>query len=206
MNSKQLRFKIKSAHKSGAKAHLVPAGLVFGGALNYRKKKRPFRRGKAVHLIFRSKLLSGSRSLLKANRQKWVKDLIHDKAFKYRSKLYQFSVNSNHLHLLVSFSDEHAQKNFLREVAGILALRIKKTFKIPSNVRVWDGRPFSRIIKTKAFPIIYRYIERNTKEASGLWAYQERPLSYLEKAIGKFEKKSRLPILTTRFLSTNSSA
>lgn len=192
MNSKQLKFKMKSPHKSGTKAHLVETGLVFGGALNYRKMKRPFRRNKATHLIFRSRLLSGSRSLLKANRRQWVKDLFQEKAKKYHSKIYQFSVNSNHLHLLIAFTDEISQANFLRDVSGTLALKIKKTFRIPAHIKVWDARPFSRIVNAKAFPVISRYIERNTKEASGLWGYKERPLSYLEKVLGKFNVRKSL--------------
>lgn len=185
MKEKQLKFKMKSTHKSGTKANLVEEGWVYGGALNYRKKKRPFRKNKAVHLILRSHLLSGSRSLLKANRKEWVENLIRAKTRKYQSKLYQFSVNSNHLHLLVSFANEKAQGDFLRDLAGTLALKIKKVFKVSKNVRIWDGRPFSRVVKSKSFPMISRYIKKNTKEASGLWPYEPRPVSYIEKCLNK---------------------
>lgn len=189
MKLKQLKLKIQNPHKSGTKAHLVETALVFGGALQYRKKKRPFRRNRATHLIFRSQLLSGSRSLLRANRQEWVKELLKKKAKKYHSRLYQFSVNSNHLHLLISFIDEDSQRDFLRDVAGSLALKIKKTFKIPQNIKVWDGRPFSRIIKPSAFPQIAQYIKKNIKEASGLWPYRARPISYIEKTLRRMEDR-----------------
>lgn len=187
MKPRQLKLNLGSNHKPGTKAHLVESGLVCGGALNYRKKKRPFRKGKAVHLIFRSQILSGNRSLLKSNRKRWVEELLGKKAKKYCSKLYQFSVNSNHLHLLVSFPSEFHQRDFLRDVAGTLALKIKKAFKISKEVKIWDGRPFSRVIKTKAFPFIQKYIEKNIKEASGLWPYEKRPVSSLQRILARWD-------------------
>jgi REP element-mobilizing transposase RayT len=159
----------------------------FGGAIKHRKYKRPFNSKKAVHVIFRSRLLSGTRSLLRSNRKKWTEKLIKNKTHHHQIKLYSFSVNSNHIHMLLKFPNPEAQRAFLRDFAGSLALKIKKTFQISKSVRVWDERPFTKLVR--AFSVIKNYIEKNRNEAIGLWPYQKRPISYLSIVLNKLEHK-----------------
>lgn len=188
MKNKQLSFSIKEkgpGKRSGTKARLILKSQVYGGSIQHRKYQRPYSKTQAAHVILRSRLLSGSRSLLKANRSKWTEELIRNKARKYQAKLYTFSVNSNHLHLLMKFPSQESQSFFLRDLAGSLALKIKKTFKIARSIKVWDARPFSSIVRS--YPKIKAYIEKNKNEATGLWPYQKRPISYLEKALKKIE-------------------
>ena len=192
MKTPQTAFNFKKA-RPGIKAYLVETKQVYGGALNYRKKKRPFHKNRAVHLILRSRLLSGSRSLTKSNRSSWVQELLKTKAKKYQAKLYKFSVNSNHIHILIRFLSPESQSQFLRDVAGSLALKIKRAFKIPQAIRVWDQRPFTSLVKSKSFRFIQKYIERNHHEATGRWAYTPRPISELVKTLERLEKRFRDP-------------
>ncbi len=204
--SKALATNILNQHKTGTKAHLIRDQLVYGGALQHRKFARPFLKNRCTHVILRSRLLSGSRSLLKSNRKEWVQNLIQKKAKKYNSKLYQFSINSNHLHLLIKFTSDKAQADFLRDLAGSLALKIKRTFKIAKTIRIWDERPFSSVVKTKTFKIINNYILKNKNEAAGLWPYQKRPVSNILKVLAKLNGTKSLKIspaetsLTEKFL------
>jgi REP element-mobilizing transposase RayT len=191
---KQLGLFDEKPFRSGTKARVIQQGLGYGGAINYRKVKRPFSSKSCTHLILRSRLLQGARSLLKSNRQKWVADLLHKKAKKYQAKLYSFSINSNHLHLLMKFPTPELQAHFLRDLAGSLAIKIKKTFQLSETVRVWDGRPFSRLVKPKAFPSLAQYIQKNSNEASGLWAYSKRPMSALIRALTKFSINASPPL------------
>jgi len=190
MKNQQTSFNFKKP-RTGTKAYLVERKLVYGGALNYRKKKRPFRKNCAVHLILRSRLLSGSRSLTKSNRSLWVQQLLEARAKKYQAKLYKVSVNSNHIHVLIRFLSPTSQSQFLRDVTGSLALKIKRSFKIPQEVRVWDARPFTSIVKNKAFGFIQKYIEKNQHEATGRWVYTPRPPSELVKTLDRLEKRFR---------------
>ncbi len=173
-------------HRTGTKAHMIEQQGVYGGALNYRKKKRPFRKNKAVHLILRSGQLTGSRSLLKNGRQKKIGKLLQDKAKQHGAKLYKYSVNSNHIHALIRFATRDLQTAFLRDLSGTMAKRIKRAFNIKE---LWDARPFTRIVRSKSFKAIESYIEKNQKEADGTWAYRPRPLSELEKFLNKFEAR-----------------
>jgi len=132
-----------------------------------------------------------SRSLTKSNRSLWVQQLLQVRAKKYQAKLYKVSVNSNHIHVLIRFLSPTSQSQFLRDVTGSLALKIKRSFKIPQEVRVWDARPFTSIVKNKAFGFIQKYIERNQHEATGRWVYTPRPPSELVKTLDRLEKRFR---------------
>jgi REP element-mobilizing transposase RayT len=191
--SKQLSFSSNEfkefgpGKRPGTKAHLIFKLGAFGGAIRHRKYRRPFDAKKAVHVIFRSRLLSGTRSLLRSNRRKWTEELIKSKAHHHQVKLYNYSVNSNHIHMLIRFPSSHAQRAFLRDFSGSLALKIKKSFQISKSIRVWDERPFTKIVR--AFKVIKSYIEKNKNEALGLWPYQKRSISYFSKVLEKFELK-----------------
>jgi REP element-mobilizing transposase RayT len=180
----------RNGRRPGTKAHLIFKLGAFGGSIKHRKFKRPFNPKKAVHVIFRSRLLSGTRSLLRANRKSWTESLIKNKTQQHQVKLYHFSVNSNHIHLLLRFPTVEAQRSFLRDFSGSLALKIKKSFQISKNIRVWDERPFTKIVS--AFKVIKDYIEKNKNEAVGLWPYQKRPISYLSRVLEKIENNMNL--------------
>jgi REP element-mobilizing transposase RayT len=187
----QTSFFDEKPHRAGTKARLIQRGLGFGGEIRYRKKKRPFSLTKPTHIVLHSSLLSGSRSLLKSNRKAWVDNLIQEKAAKYEAKLYKFSVNSNHLHLLLKFTSEIQQANFLRDLAGSMAHKIKRAFKLPKEVKVWSERPFSKVLTKGAYPWVVKYIERNQHETTGFWESKPRPISELIRALEKFTFKSR---------------
>ena len=187
---RQLELIQRKRYRNGTLANLVDRGLGYGGAMKYRKMKRPFNSKKAAHIVLRSRLLCGARSLLKSNRKAWVESLIRAKATAHQASLYKISVNSNHLHLLMKFRTAKDQACFLRDLTGTLALKIKKTFKIAKNIKVWDARPFSRLISPRSYPSILRYIEKNRNEAAGIWAYTPRPLSALVKTLEKFGERS----------------
>ncbi len=185
-NAQQLKFKIKGpGSRTGTKANLILKKGVYGGQVEHRKFARPFSATKAVHIIFRSRLLSGARSLLRANRKEWTEEILKQKTRHYGAKLYSFSVNSNHIHLLMKFPTPQSQSRFLRDATGSLALKIKTTFKISKNTKVWDARPFSSLVK--CFPRIKAYIEKNKNEATGLWPYKKRTISYLSQVLGKID-------------------
>ncbi len=179
----QLELLQKREHRPNTKADLIARGLGYGGELRYRKVKRPFHAKRALHVIFRSRLLSGSRSLLRSNHKPVAEKLLLAKARRYHAKLYKFSVDSNHLHLLIQFRNREMQARFMRDLAGHLALLLKKKFHIQKEQSIWDDRPFSRLVKPGSFSSMIQYIVKNQNEASGLWAYKKRPISALAKTL-----------------------
>lgn len=181
---RQLSLPLKQV-RPGTKAYLVEKKLVYGGALNYRKKKRPFRKNRAVHLVLRSRLLGGSRALSRQRRQSVVEKLLFKKSKKYGAKIYRHSINSNHIHILIRFGSSLAQANFLRDFSGTLALWIRRQFHLKK--KVWDARPYSSVVRSNAFLKIAAYIERNRKESSGAWAYESRPVSVIERILKRIE-------------------
>jgi REP element-mobilizing transposase RayT len=190
--SKKARRQVRRQARKGTKLSIIERGLGFGGEIRYRKGRRPFSPKLCTHIILRSSLLAGARSLLRSNHRMWTENLLAEKVLKYQARLYSFSINSNHLHLLIKFANANLQAQFLKDFAGTLALKIKRAFRISKDQRVWDDRPFSRLIKPGSFPAIRRYIEKNDQEATGLKAYTPRPLSELVKALTKWaEKKAR---------------
>jgi REP element-mobilizing transposase RayT len=173
---KQLSFSSKESgpgRRPGTKAHLIFKLGAFGGAIKHRKFKRPFEAKKAVHVIFRSRLLSGSRSLLRSNRKKWTEQLVKIKTQRHHVKLYHFSVNSNHIHMLLRFPTIEAQRAFLRDFSGSMALKIKQTFQISKSIRVWDERPFTKIVH--AFKVIKKYIDKNRIKHSAFGPIKNDP-------------------------------
>lgn len=188
----QLQLPIKQV-RPGTKAYLVEKKLVFGGALNYRKKKRPFRKNRAVHVIFRSQSLGGTRTLNRQTRKSFIESLLRKKSFRYGARLFRFSINSNHIHVLIRFGSRRAQANFLRDFAGSLALWIRRQFLLKK--KIWDARPFTSVVGAKAFLKIVAYIEKNRKESSGAWAYERRPVSAMERILARIEGTSTLGAL-----------
>lgn len=179
--------------RPGTKAFLIHKMGSYGGAIEHRKFKRPFNSKKAVHIVFRSHLLSGNRSLLRSNRHLWTATLLKAKAKKYQAKLYNWSISSNHIHILVRFNSEKNQSCFLRDFGGTVALKIKKVFQISQSLKVWDGRPFTTLVRH--FPRIQKYITQNKNEALGFWPYKARPTSYLLKVICKITGLHLTPII-----------
>ena len=126
---KQLKLLQKKKRRKNTKIAIIERNLGYGGAINYRKVPRPFCAA-TTHIVLRSRLLEGNRSLLKSNRKEWVEKLLKAKAKKHFASLYKYSVNSNHIHMLIQFKNRQLQSAFLKDLAGTLARKIKMAFKI----------------------------------------------------------------------------
>jgi len=148
----------------------------FGGELlrGKRKSRRPFAKKKAMHITFRRSWHYGNVSLVR--QRKRIEEVIGGMARKHRVRLYELSVNSNHLHLLLGCVLRCSFQNFLRE-CSIRVVRVMTGAMKGSKLRkrFWESRPWSRIVEWgRAFSVAKDYVFRNRLEADGVIPYNRR--------------------------------
>ena len=144
---------------------LPKSKLTHGGELAHKKRKteRPLKMNKPIHIVLRAK-----RSGLKTKERK-IEGIIKKYADKFNIKIYQKSINSNHIHIIISAHKRVNFQNFLRSITGLIA-RIMKTGKL------WLNLAFTRVASWgKEYKILAKYVIQNQKEALGLISYQPRP-------------------------------
>ena len=136
----------------------------FGGELNHKKRKsrRPLDPKKPLHIVLRANcdepIFLHQDPLINKVMLKW--------ANRFAIKIYESSVNANHLHLLIGFKHRKLYQCFISALAGQIAqlLRMK-----------WEFRPFTRIIEWgRDFKNACSYVIKNQKEAWGMITYEPR--------------------------------
>ncbi len=191
----------KNSSKQGSFFNLL--NFSHGGEL--RKKKngrgpRPISAKEPMHVVFKVAPFQLHNKSLRAPKSfKLIREIIEKYAFHFSVKIEQFSVQNDHIHLLIRTSRRKHYHHFFRVVPGQIAQRFEKagllngaqgneklTAKVNLNQRVtdtpklWKYRPFSRVVKGwKSYKIIRNYIQLNEKEALGVIKYQKGRLSGL---------------------------
>ncbi len=154
----------------------------FGGSLlkGNPKEARPIVTRRAMHLVLRSRLATGSRSFLLNARG--VENLIRKQATRFGVVVYDLANVGNHIHLIVKVQERKDLGRFLRSVTGLLArktLRAERgspwrtvskptaeTSHTSKRRPFWDTRPFSRVIDGDFFQM-KQYLLMNRLEAEG---------------------------------------
>lgn len=161
-------------------------------ALSKRRSRRPINIKNPVHLVLRSDLAKGPRSLLK-NKTRVLRTL---KKFSWRFRIlvYEKAICGNHIHLVVKARSRRDLQNFFRVFAGQVAQEILRDFPLQKHeekafVGIRGGTPmhlknqrtfwslllYSRIVGWgRDFRGVVAYVIQNTKEALGLVAYKKR--------------------------------
>jgi REP element-mobilizing transposase RayT len=135
----------------------------FGGELlkGKRKSERPLSIKSPIHLIMRGR--SARSFLCDANE---ITRIINQVAFDCGVKIYDSTINSNHIHLVIKLKCRSSYKKLIRIIAGILALK----FKIK-----WLLRPYTRIANWgRDFKALRDYLFQNHREALGVMEYRPR--------------------------------
>ena len=136
---------------------------------------RPLSTRDPLHLVF--KVRPGE--LKKGLRNPATHTLVHRLLKKYSKRFYvkveQFSVNSDHIHLLVRCSKRSFFHSFFRVFAGQIAQHATHTFRVKREGKsFWKARPWSRVIKGyKAYVLVRAYVKLNALEASGKVPYRK---------------------------------
>ena len=95
----------------------------YGGtaSIGKRKSRRPLDPSKALHVVMRSNNAKGGRSLRR--HQAFVKGQLQKLAMRWQIRVYRFSNNGNHLHLLVRGRHRDDIISFLRTFSATIAMR-----------------------------------------------------------------------------------
>jgi len=144
----------------------------FGGSLlkGKRKSRRPFSKDKPMHFTFRT-----SHYRLTSKRVQ-IGRLIVKLGEKHGVRIYERSVNSNHLHILTQTPIKKCLQNFLRELSIKIVSLVAGARKGKNLLcSFWDSRPWSRIVEWgKAYQIVKNYIFRNRLETEALIPYNRK--------------------------------
>ena len=153
--------------------------LRYGGdlLLGKRKTARPISTKYAMHTTLRSDEAKGRLSFLLPKNSRLIRHLVATLPTQYGVRVYELSINGNHLHLLTRAMSRKGFKSFLRVLAGMIAMKLTGAKKGNGLLkRFWASRPWSRIVAGwgRAFTIVRSYVLQNQREAHGIIAYAPR--------------------------------
>ncbi len=162
-----------------------------GGTLSLgkRRKQRPLSLKTPLHLVLKSDFAYDSRSLLR--HRPLIEKIITKFKRRFRIRVYETAIVSNHIHLVVKGRYRRDLQNFFRVVAGHIAQEILRQFPIlpreraraggaPDKTRekenkFWQTRIYSRIVSWgREYLRVKRYVIQNALEALGLIPYKTR--------------------------------
>ena len=133
-----------------------------------RKIARPLDPKRTIHLILKSSQSRGERSLLQPRYAKRIQILIEQVAAHYGIKIYGYANVGNHLHLLVKTKTRLEFQNFLRVIAGKIAILVTQAKKGQKKGKFWDGLSFTRVVHWgNDFKRLTNYFIKNQIESFG---------------------------------------
>lgn len=153
-------------------------------ALKKGKVRRPLDTKKAIHLVLRSDLAKGKRSLLR--NKAMVLRILAIFAKRFNIRVYEVAVCGNHLHCLVKGRYRPQLQNFFRVFAGQVAQEILRLFPLQKNEEkafrggthpkseksFWSYLAYTRLVRWGVdFRNVKAYVFRNTLEALRLIPY-----------------------------------
>jgi REP element-mobilizing transposase RayT len=174
--------------KKSSKTHEKPPGDTFATKYpDFKKKPRALSKWflkthdttlfmksmkQAEHVVLRARY-----SVLRLKKNKsLISGLLFEGAEKFQVKIYNNSLNSNHIHLIVKAPSQKKLHDFLRFLAGQIAQRITGAVRGKKNYfNFWLKPVWRRIVHWgRDFLNLHRYIYQNQLETLGLIAYQLR--------------------------------
>lgn len=162
----------------------------FGGTLlkGNPREKRPLSSKHSMHLVLRSSMAKGALRFNHPGRLKQLKKLLFEQAEKHGITIYELSINSNHIHLLLKIFSKEAYRAFIKSATGLIARKVLKRERglarsegqqvNENKQRFWDHRPWTRLVAWgRSFHEAKFYVIRNRLEAIGYLDYLPRHVS-----------------------------
>lgn len=179
------------------------ATVEFGGSLlgksssSHAKIMRPLKTRRPIHLVLKSRVAMGARSMLAPANASAIRRLLNRLAKRYGVRVYRYANGGNHLHLLLTIHDRTMFAHFLRAASGLIARYVlrkergrahehqdraagtagvstKRTERKPS---FWNQRPYTRIATWgREWRNLVNYFRLNNLEAIGFFKHQPRGL------------------------------
>lgn len=108
------------------------------------RQRRPRGTREAMHLVLRSDLARGPKSLLKYD--SLVRALIAKLAKRHGIRIYRIVNAGNHLHITLRLSKQFTWKGFISGLTGGIARAVQYKRAESSMRSFWNSRPFTRLI------------------------------------------------------------
>ncbi len=142
-----------------------------GGVLRNSSKgrgARPLSSSDPMHIVFKVNKIAVKTGLRQPRNFSLLNILLKKYSRKFAVRIEQFSIQADHVHLLVRGKRAQLQ-SFFRVLAGQFAQVLTDTFtRKHEGVKVWKYRPFSRVVKGyKSYRVVRDYIQLNEREALG---------------------------------------
>lgn len=143
-----------------------------GGSLRNSAKgrgARPLSTKDPIHLVFKVNKVAVKSGLRHPRNFTLMNRVLKRYAAKFFVKIEQFSIQKDHVHLLIRGGRRSRLLSFMRVVAGQFAQGLTDTPNVKNEgPRVWEQRPFSRVIKGyRPYRIVRDYIQLNECEVNG---------------------------------------
>ncbi|WP_413582190.1 transposase [Bdellovibrio sp. HCB288] len=162
---KQQTFLIKT--RTPRKHHLCHGGTLRNSSFG--RGARPLSGKDPIHLVFKVNIKAVKGGLRSSKNFNLMTLLLKRYSYKFFVKVEQFSIQRDHIHLLIRGGRRSQIQSFLRVVAGQFAQRLTDTPNTKNDgPRVWKHRPYTRVVKGhRAWVTVRNYIQLNECEAKG---------------------------------------
>lgn len=146
--------------------------FTFGGSTlkGNAREKRPFHKNMFTHLVMRSRLAVGEKSMLRSQNRRLLEGIVRNAGKLFSVKIERYVNVGNHLHILIKAPTKLSQSNFLRTISGRIVRHIMKVEKgKPGRFeKFWDSKPFTRLVSWgRAYRAVTHYLSLNSLEAIG---------------------------------------
>ena len=137
------------------------------------KTRRPLSTRRPIHLTLRSSKATGQLSLSRYRPQ--IKSLLLKHSARWNIRVYSYSINSNHIHLLIRGKCRLDLQNFFRTLSGLVARLITQAKKNRSFGKFWDLPLWTRLADWgRPFRLLRDYLLRNQLESLGMIPYHRK--------------------------------
>lgn len=155
----------------------------FGGSLlknSHAKTARAISTTRPMHLVLSTSENYGRFPLRKAAVLNKVNSIVQKLCDLYGIKLYEYSNNGNHMHLVIYFKNRYVFKPFIRRLTAQISYLICGGSKINALAeKLFTKRPWSRVVEwQRGYKAVKDYVLMNYLEATGQIPYQPRKSRY----------------------------
>jgi REP element-mobilizing transposase RayT len=154
----------------------------YGGSIRTKahgRGQRPLSTRNPVHLVLKvEKGKLRSRSLRHPAHFALITKILQCYGKRFFVRVDQFSIQNDHIHLLIRAPKRCRFQYFFRVVPGQIAQQFQnRGWLTDTPGKLWKWRPFTRIVMGfVGLQIIRNYIQLNEKEATGKIRYQKQRL------------------------------
>lgn len=144
-------------------------------SIGKRKCRRPLSTKKPIHLVLKSDVARGAMSLRTSKNYAKVSEIIKKYAVRFEQRVYKYSINANHIHIVVRTKTKKSFQDFLRVLAGLIARHVLVAERGSGKGKFWAALAFTRVSEWgKAFRSLKMYVVQNILEAAGVIEYRVR--------------------------------